>query len=64
MPTYLLALTPKKPDRFMASLRGTTPPIIARIEDDRVLFDPRTVLPEQEGALLRNLLSILENHKR
>jgi L-seryl-tRNA(Ser) seleniumtransferase len=64
MPTYLLALTPKKPDRFMASLRSTTPPIIARIEDDRVLFDPRTVLPEQEGALLRNLLSILENHKR
>lgn len=64
MPTYLLALTPKKPDRFMASLRDTAPPIIARIEDDRVLFDPRTVLSEQEGALLRNLLSILENHKR
>lgn len=60
MPTFLLALSPEKPDAFMKALRETNPPIIARIEEDRVLFDPRTVLPEQEALLLRNLLKVLE----
>jgi len=52
LPTYLLALDVKSPDKFMAKLRQQNPPVIARTEKDRVLFDPRTVLPEQEGALL------------
>ena len=60
MATYLLALSPEKPDAFMKALRETNPPIIARIEEDRVLLDPRTVLPEQEALLLRNLLKVLE----
>ncbi len=55
MPTFLLTLTPPKPDRFLKALRETHPPVIARIEDEKVLLDPRTVLPEQEAALLRNL---------
>jgi L-seryl-tRNA(Ser) seleniumtransferase len=55
MATYHLALTPLKPDSFLKALRGSHPPIIARIEDDKVLLDPRTVLPDQEAALLRNL---------
>lgn len=64
MPTFLLALTPKKPDRFMEILRQASPPIIARIEEGQVLLDPRTVLKEQEAVLLRNLLTILENRQR
>lgn len=60
MPTYLLALKPENPDNFMQAMRHGNPPIIARIEDDRVLLDPRTVLPNQENALLRNLLMVLE----
>jgi L-seryl-tRNA(Ser) seleniumtransferase len=52
MPTYLLALDVKKSDKFLEKLRQGQPPIIARTENDRVLLDPRTVLPEQEGALL------------
>jgi len=64
MPTFLLALSPENPDRFMNLLRQGSPPIIARIEDDRVLLDPRTVLSEQEATLLRNLLCILENQKQ
>ncbi len=62
MNTFLLVLTPRKPDRFMQALRQASPPIIARIEEDRVLFDPRSVLKEQEPVFLRNLLSILESH--
>ncbi|MEA3327079.1 MAG: L-seryl-tRNA(Sec) selenium transferase [Chloroflexota bacterium] len=60
MPTYLLALNPPNPDAFMLALREFHPPIIARIENDQVLFDPRTVLIDQEGPLLRNLVRVLE----
>ena len=35
-----------------ACLRGQSPPVVARIENERVLMDPRTVLPEQDGQLL------------
>jgi len=55
LPTYLLALDPPKPDAFMSTLRSAHPPVIGRIEGDRVLLDPRTIFPEQEAALLRNL---------
>ena len=34
-------------------------PVIARIEDDRLLLDLRAVFPEQEPALLQSLLSAL-----
>lgn len=59
MPTYLLALTLSNPDSFLQTLRECTPPIIARIEDDQVLLDPRTVLVDQEAVLLRNLVKAL-----
>ena len=32
-------------------LRGLDPPVIARIEDDHVVLDLRTVLPEQDGQI-------------
>jgi L-seryl-tRNA(Ser) seleniumtransferase len=34
-------------------LRRNDPPIIARIEQDRVVLDLRTVLPEQDEAVVR-----------
>lgn len=55
LPTFLLALRVRHPNRFVARLRAMTPPVIARIEDERVVFDPRTTLPEQDGALLAGL---------
>jgi len=61
MPTWLLALNPRRPDEFLRELRNSPPPIIARIEADQVLFDPRTILPEQEAAFLRNLIKILDD---
>jgi L-seryl-tRNA(Ser) seleniumtransferase len=39
-------------------LRGFRPPVIARVEDDRVLLDLRTVFPEQEPVLLDALLAV------
>ena len=43
------------PDELMKRLRQGNPPVIGRIEDDRVVLDPRTVLPEQEPEFLRAL---------
>ncbi len=60
LPTCLLALDVKSPDRFLARLRQQNPPVIARTEKDRVLFDPRTVLPEQEGALLVAVQNVMK----
>lgn len=60
LPTALLALDVTAPDDFMAQLRRLPLPIIARIADGRVLFDPRTVLAGQEQALVEGVLSLAE----
>ena len=46
IPTFVLALEVKSPDKFLERLRKANPPVIARTENDKVLFDPRTVLDE------------------
>ncbi len=59
LPTYLLALDHPKPNHLVASLRRSNPPIIARLQDDRVLLDPRTVLEEQVPTLIQSLRVLL-----
>jgi L-seryl-tRNA(Ser) seleniumtransferase len=59
LPTFLLALALRSPDRFLARLRQARPAIIARLQDDQVVFDPRTVLVEQEPALLTSLRGLI-----
>jgi len=59
LPTYLLSLKVKSAEKVLKSLRKNNPPIIARTENDNVLLDPRTVLPEEEGALLVGLKNLL-----
>jgi L-seryl-tRNA(Ser) seleniumtransferase len=53
LPTKLVALPVAHPDRLAAALRAADPPVVARIEEDRLVLDPRTVLPEEERELLR-----------
>lgn len=57
IPTYVLALNVKSPDKFLKKLRGYDPPIIARVENDTILFDPRTVLSDE--ILISNLKALL-----
>ena len=64
MPTFVLALAVKSPDKFMEKLRRQQPPILARTENDHILLDPRTVLPEQDGALLVGLMNALKEKRR
>ncbi|MBI3914188.1 MAG: L-seryl-tRNA(Sec) selenium transferase, partial [Chloroflexi bacterium] len=52
LPTRALALRVASPDKFAARLRENYPPIVARIEGDRIVFDPRTVSEKEEAALL------------
>ena len=59
--TYVLALTVKSPDKFLKNLREGKPPIIARVENDKILFDPRTVL--QDDLLLSGLQTVLNTSK-
>ena len=64
LPSWVLALAcrevPGGPEEVMARLRRAEPPVVARVEEDRVLLDPRTVLPEEEEALLQAVGSALE----
>lgn len=59
LPTYSLTLTVPNPNRFLEKLRHCTPPVIARLEEDHVVLDPRTVLPEQDVDLLSVLINCL-----
>jgi len=59
MSTFVLALIIKSPDKFLKKLREANPPIIARVESDRVLLDPRTVSKEQDEKILSTLRSLL-----
>ena len=63
MPTFVLALSVQSPNRFLDQLRQCDPPVIARLEDNNVIMDPRTVLPEQEKDLLAAVRSTLQNAK-
>ncbi len=58
-PSYVLSLSVKSPDKFLKKLRGQNPPLIARTENDKILFDPRTALLEQDHLLLAILHSLL-----
>lgn len=60
-PTFLLSLTVESPEKFLKKLRTQNPPVIARTANDKVLLDPRTVPPEQEGALLVGLKNTLNS---
>jgi len=58
LPTKLVALPVAHPNRLAAALRAADPPVVARIEEDRLVLDPRTVLPEDERELLRAIADV------
>lgn len=59
LPTYLLALDARSPNRLLKRLRSSKPPIVARTKDDRVVLDPRTVLPGQDELLIAGVQQVL-----
>ncbi len=63
LPTRLIALTHDKlsANELSARLRAFTPPIVARVEEGRVLLDLRTVFPEQDDSLAATLTALTRN---
>jgi L-seryl-tRNA(Ser) seleniumtransferase len=59
LPTRLVALRHEAmtADELESSLRHKNPPVIARIENDRVVLDLRTVPPQLDAALAESLSS-------
>ena len=55
LPTWLIVVDRDgaSPDALEAMLRRFDPPVVARIDHDRVVLDLRTVLPEQDAQLAR-----------
>lgn len=60
LPTALLALPPGDPDGRLARLRAGHPPVIGRIEQDRVVLDPRTVLPGEDDLVVAGVRGVVE----
>jgi L-seryl-tRNA(Ser) seleniumtransferase len=60
LPTRLISITHRdlSPNQIEANLRRASPPVIARIDDDRVLLDLRTVAEDEEPAVERAILSL------
>ncbi len=57
LPTRLLAVSCKglSAEDLARSLRASAPPIVTRVEDDRVLLDLRTVFPAQDETVISTL---------
>ena len=52
IPTWVIALDCANVVESERTLRAGDPPIVARIENERLIFDLRTVFPDEEDALL------------
>lgn len=60
LPSRALAIVPAQgPDEFTAALRRASPPVIARIEDEQVILDPRTVAPDEDDHVITALKACL-----
>jgi L-seryl-tRNA(Ser) seleniumtransferase len=59
LPTRLVALTGGHTQAIAERLRWREVPIIGRIEKDRLLLDPRSVLPEEDNIVIEALQGLV-----
>jgi len=64
LPTWALAIAADHPNDLAAALRRANPAVVARVDADQVLLDPRTVLPEQDAALIEAVRQVLPDARR
>jgi L-seryl-tRNA(Ser) seleniumtransferase len=60
LPTWVLAIKVNKPDKLVSHLRSQTPAVIARIQEEKVVLDPRTIFPEQDEILITLIRKTLD----
>jgi L-seryl-tRNA(Ser) seleniumtransferase len=61
LPSHGVAIGGAAADELLRRLRGNDPPIVARIEDGRVLLDMRTIFPAEEAEIITALQRIDAN---
>ncbi|MCH8103690.1 MAG: L-seryl-tRNA(Sec) selenium transferase, partial [Chloroflexi bacterium] len=60
LPSTVVAVTPPADaESLLAALRSHSPPIIARIEKDDILLDPRTMLPGEDAPVAEALAAAI-----
>ncbi len=61
LPTTALAITPRRRGAtdLLRRLREHEPPVIGRIVEERVLLDPRTVLPGEDDVIVEAVIAAL-----
>jgi L-seryl-tRNA(Ser) seleniumtransferase len=52
LPTRVWQIPSRQPNHMAGLLRQAEPPVIGRVSEGMLLLDPRTVLPEQDEALV------------
>jgi L-seryl-tRNA(Ser) seleniumtransferase len=55
----VVAIDDTDPDRLAAALRGSDPPVLARINDGRLLLDPRTLAEDQVSLVASAVVQAL-----
>jgi L-seryl-tRNA(Ser) seleniumtransferase len=60
LPTWVWSIELEHPQQILSSLRNGSPAVIARIENDRVVFDPRTILFQQDEFFMTAVKKVLE----
>lgn len=64
LPTYVLAIEVDHPNQLLDILRNGSPSVVGRVEDDRVLLDPRTVLPETDPEFIDAIRSAWSQYEK
>ena len=64
IPTWLIAISCTGLAAVEERLRAGDPPVVARIEENRLMLDLRTVLPEEEAELVKGLSAIAPHASR
>ena len=65
LPTVVVNLAVQDPDALAMALRAGDPPIVARVARERLIVDPRTLLPGDEKVLtaaIRDLVAGGQKH--
>jgi len=61
LPSVLLAVASRQPDVVAARLRTQVVPVVCRIQHEQLLFDARTVLPDEDAPLLAAIEASVKN---
>jgi L-seryl-tRNA(Ser) seleniumtransferase len=60
LPTKLIAIQPPYAvEDFAKRLRLSSPPLLGRIEDNRFVIDPRTIMPSLDGTVIKIIQNAL-----